>query len=532
MLTASELLEDRLSVALASPGSAHAWHRAYHASAHVGAPALRALADQLRATVSFSGLAGVLAGTFLHALTDEPADLRRASHAFATSKLPLDAGLAVLHSVYASALKCTADDAAFHQLVKDSGFLEVSRVLGSRLRGAVPALPRCAASQVLPIEPLRVSVVAPSLSSAFHAPTTMALQHARLLAAQGCNVSLFGAQEFQMLDMAQWLGVPRVMNLDHPDPTQWPSSALQIPLVLAPRQLLSEGRWRHVLRAVVDSAPDVVFFVGPYSPLLEVLHARYPVAGLGTNALAPIGPLDVWLAPEGVQGDSERFAEHSDAGGLDTQTAFEISCRIRYSHRFAFDEPGPPMDRSALYLPQGACVGVTVGTRLHSELTPAWVNEVKRVLERHPDARWLLVGQEGQQLQGLGLDHPQIQIRPFERRLQNLLKACDLYLNPPRRGGGHSVACAMFSGLAVLSMRTGDGGDKVGPSGASEPVEFFMRLDRLTSQPQALRALGAVMRQRFLETFDMSRAGGFLFQAMHRALEMGAARLGRRMQAY
>ena len=525
MITAAELLEDRLALVLASPASAHAWHRLYHTSAHLGTPALRAIVDRVRSRVAFADLSGVLAGTFLHALTDDMADLQRASRAFSGSSLPMDAGLALLHTVYAGALKSGASDGAFHQLVRDSGFLEVSKVMGRRLQETQLAPPKPASPHAQLSGPLRVALVAPSLSSAFHAPTTMALQHARLLAAQGCNVSLFGAQEFQMLDMAQWLGVPRVMNLDHADPAQWPPSKLTVPVVLAQRQLLCEGRWRLLLRAVSEFAPDVVFFVGPYSPMLEALHARYPVAGLGTNALAPIGPMDMWLAPEAVEGSHEPVARRPDVNADEAWGGFEVSHRIRYTHRFAFDEPGPAMDRSSLNLPQDACVWVTVGTRLHTELTPTWVGAVRQVLDRNPGARWLLVGQERQQLQGLGLDHPQILIRPFERRVQNLLKACDLYLNPPRRGGGHSVACAMFTGVGVLSMRTGDGGDKVGPWGAADAVEFFDRLHRLSTQQDELRALAGAMRQRFEQTFDMSRAGDFLLQAMQRTRDCGASRL-------
>jgi glycosyltransferase involved in cell wall biosynthesis len=235
--------------------------------------------------------------------------------------------------------------------------------------------------------------------------------------------------------------------------------------------------------------------------------------------------MDMWLAPEAVEDSSEPVARRPGVNADEAWGGFEVSHRIRYTHRFAFDEPGPAMDRSSLNLPQDACVWVTVGTRLHTELTPTWVGAVRQVLDRNPRARWLLVGQESQQLQGLGLDHPQILIRPFERRVQNLLKACDLYLNPPRRGGGHSLACAMFTGLAVLSMRTGDGGDKVGPWGAADAVEFFDRLHRLSTQQDELRALAGAMRQRFEQTFDMSRAGDFLLQAMQRTRDCGASRL-------
>ena len=151
------------------------------------------MVDRIRSNVEFSNLAGVLAGTFLHALTDEPADLQRASRAFSGSNLPLDAGLALLHTVYITALKGGSSDQAFHELVTRSGFLEVSRAMGALLRDARHRLPVSSAPQAQASGRLRVALVAPSLSSAFHAPTTMALQPARLLASYGCKVTMFGA---------------------------------------------------------------------------------------------------------------------------------------------------------------------------------------------------------------------------------------------------------------------------------------------------------------------------------------------------
>lgn len=536
MLTAQELLQDRLSVVMMAPEAAHAWHRLYHASQQVDAAAVSRLLQQVRTGGMDSGLAGVLAGTFLHALTDQPSDLAMAADAFAGAHLPLDAGLAILHTVYAMALRRGASDQAFLELLTRTGFLTVTRTMAARLhhsRSGGPVVHKVKRSSH---EALKLAVVAPSLSTTFHAPSTMALQHARLLAASGCRVSLFGAQEFQMLDMGQWLGVPRVMNLDHPEPGQWSQAGFDLPVVLAPKQLLCEGRWRHVLRRIDAFEPDAVFFIGPYSPLLEVLYTRYPVLGLGTNALAPVGPVDLWLAPkskgpEEITTSPEPNGCPSDLGpeGTGGGVVFPIGHVSAYTQRFAFEDGGPALERQALQLPNDACVWVTVGTRLHTELTHSWVSRVREALNQHPQARWLLVGQGADQLQGLGLDHPQIVIRPFERQIGQLFKACNLYLNPPRRGGGHSVACAMFHGLPVLSTQEGDGGDKVGCWGVVDEAAYFEQLSRLCREPQALRTLGKSMRERFQEVLDMSGAGGVLLQAARRAWQLGARRL---RQAY
>ena len=349
-----------------------------------------------------------------------------------------------------------------------------------------------------------MAVVAPTLSSAFHAPTDMALRHAGLLQEHGLDVAVFAAQEFQMRNMPNWLGVPRNMKIDAAKPEGWPKTQRPLALKIAPLALSMGSRWHTLLQQIQGFAPDAVLFIGPYSPLLFALHQRYPTVGLGTNAVAPVGPLDVWLAPQASLQASWR-------------PTFDARDIVAYSHRLSLLPAKQARNRQALGLPANAVVWVTTGSRLAREISPAWRDSVLAALARHPECHWLVVGQA--QVADLPSNHPRVHVQGFDVELPSLLKACDIYLNPPRLGGGHTVACAMAQGLPVLSLPGSDGGDKVGPWAQADLRQYFLALEQLSSQAAARQQLGQHLRQRYFDTFDLAAGAPTLLAALKTATQ-------------
>ncbi len=327
----------------------------------------------------------------------------------------------------------------------------------------------------------------------------MALRHASLLQEHGLEVAVFAAQEFQMLNMPNWLGVPRNMKIDPAKPEGWHKTHHPLPVKMAPLALSMGSRWHTLLQQIQGFAPDVVLFIGPYSPLLYALHQRYPTVGLGTNAVAPVGPLDVWLAPQATL----------QASWMPTFDAKDI---VGYSHRLSLLPAKQARSRQDLGLPANAVVWVTTGSRLAREISPAWRDSVLAALANHPDCHWLVVGQA--QVAGLPSNHPRVHVRGFDADLPSLLKTCDIYLNPPRLGGGHTVACAMAQGLPVLSLPGSDGGDKVGPWAQPDLSQYFLALNQLSSQAAARQKLGEHLRQRYFGTFDLAAGAPTLLAAL------------------
>jgi hypothetical protein len=497
------LLADRLEFTRQDPAATHVWHRLYEAALHAPPAQAKALVERVRAEAPATGRGGFLAATFAHALSDDVADLATASRIFAASEMPFDAGLALLNSIYASVLSGAGQTDNFSAMVRGSGFLDVMTVLGERLSRLAGPLARAPH----PKKVQKVAVVAPTLSGPIHAPTAIALHHAGLLLEHGLQVTVFAPQEFMLLDMPQWLGVPRRMRIAPPDGKQWPRARAELTARIAVPELSMQGRWLVMLNLIAQFDPDVVLFVGPYSPLLTPLQQRYPVVALGTHALAPVGPIDVWLAPS------------ADAKP-GWQPQFDVGKVVAYTNRFSLAAAPAPRDRESLGVPANATVWVTSGTRLTREITPEWREKVLAALERHPQCHWLLVGMTEQEIASRPIAHPRVHYRGIDSDLPSLFQACNLYLNPPRMGGGHSVACAMAQGLPVLSLAGGDGGDKLGDFAQPDAARYFEALDALSRDAAARRAMGESLRRRYVATFDLK--GGV--PTLLAALEEAAAR--------
>lgn len=67
---------------------------------------------------------------------------------------------------------------------------------------------------------------------------------------------------------------------------------------LASEDFSFSSRWAGLIPAIGRFDPDVVLFVGLSSPLVWSLQRDYPVVGMSLHTVAPLAPVDVWLAAD------------------------------------------------------------------------------------------------------------------------------------------------------------------------------------------------------------------------------------------
>ena len=498
----TSVVSDRLALALDAPERAASWHWLCEAATACTDAGRRQVVEAVRQRRPAGGTAAMMAATFLDVFAADASELAIAAKAYLASRLPLDAGLALLNVAYARALK-SAGGSDFVEVLRRSGFLAVSRQIGLRLAELARARGNAPDAGAL----RRVAVVAPTLSTGYHAPTQMALAHAALLTEQGLEVSVFAPQEHLMPGMAQWLGAPREIALAKPDRGTWQRPARgAMNVALAKAELPMRGRWLSLLEAIGRFAPQGVLFIGPYSPLLWPLRARYPVVGLGTNTPAPVGPLDLWLAP-GAQAT------------YDWATELPAPALREHTRRLPAKISSAALPRKKLGLPDSGVVWMTSGYNARG-LSLKWCMRVREALERHPNACWLVVlGSRKDLPDYVSAGHPRIVIAGFQKDFGAALLASDLYLNPPRMGGGHSVALAMAHGVPALTLAGGDGGNKAGSWAVPDEGALFKNLDSWTRDAGARRKAGQAQRERFRRTFDLSGAGPALVEALTQAIE-------------
>ncbi|HEX2566745.1 MAG TPA: hypothetical protein VHL85_07785, partial [Burkholderiales bacterium] len=235
------LLEDRLQLVRQSPDNPGCWHLLYESveAAQDGerSPVLQALRRQRPA----QGRAALLAATFLDDFAADEAELARAARACVRGKFPLDTAIAVLNRIYRRALRQSDDREGFLAILQRTQLLALSQHAGMRLIKAHAAT-RGPVADPGPLR--RVAIVAPTVSSGYHAPTRMALSHACLLHEQGLEVKVFVPQEHMMPGASLWLGTPRAAGSGGTHMSSWPRpKSGNLGVVLSKVALSMRARW-------------------------------------------------------------------------------------------------------------------------------------------------------------------------------------------------------------------------------------------------------------------------------------------------
>lgn len=164
----------------------------------------------------------------------------------------------------------------------------------------------------------------------------------------------------------------------------------------------------------------------------------------------------------------------------------------------------PPVNlrtKRDLGLTDGDLLLATVGNRLSVDLDEPFVTGVEKALRARPSCHWLVVGALPEGLLGamrtvLGRQFHHIRLEPD---LAGLMPAADLWLNPFRRGGGHSAVIASVAGAPVLTR--GDLGDVASCVPAehwtADAADYFVTLDRLLDNAEE-RAEWRAAQQAFM----------------------------------
>lgn len=362
----------------------------------------------------------------------------------------------------------------------------------------------------------RIAVVLPYVGHQFHTPSVMAVEQCAVLAREGRQVRMFSAQELMPPDALLFRGDGRDLKLPPLNAQAWQNLLpAGVGMTISDTRFSLEGRWRNLMPILAGFDPDVVLLVGLYSPLAAALHTVRPVVGISVNTVPPIAPVDVWLT-----GDPA-------LGGRDTWGAiFPPPLPVFHPWRVKRMKHPPQVTRTELGLDEKTVIWVTAGFRLEHEIKGEWASRMLQLLSRHPRVVWLLIGGEGMLPHAL-LSAPAGRVRALATRndLPGIFRCADVYVNPPRMGGGFSVAEAMAEGLPVTAFAGSDGGDKVGDPTLPDMNAYMERLATLTENPGMRKETGETLRQRFAEHFDVDASGPALLAAFQQAANLARNRL-------
>ena len=454
----------------------------------------------------------LLQETFLSEFSDSQDHIRRAGLlAVSSDKLSLDClcAHAALHCIRALRL---GDRQGFIDSIRNAQLPQVISKLNAI------ALSTVKNSMIMqgPASLERIAIVVSYFGNTFHSPSRLASSYAHAFKALGINANIYSCQELLPANMQNYHGAGRRVKLPKVDGLGW---AGRLPvtstLFVADEAETMSARWGSAVKKISEFNPDLILSIGPYSFLSSALYSIKPVIALPTNTVSFMGNADVWLKGTDI---------HLSNIEISWSKQFPMPLLAVHPYRIQKPKQGKVISRSDLGISPHAVILVTVGFRLQSEIEGHWAKQMLAYVLKEESVVWLLIGDETPPALEDAPAGKVINLGPRDG-VVDLLSVSDLYVNPPRMGGGFSVLEAMGIGLPVLAFRNTDGGEKVGKFGVQDDQSFFRQLEELVVDPKKRCAVGAELKARFHSLYDMDQSGPSLLDACNVAIEHARKRL-------
>jgi Glycosyltransferase len=284
-------------------------------------------------------------------------------------------------------------------------------------------------------------------------------------------------------------------------------------------------RTQQIAAAINDFQPDLILTNSCISLAMELLYEHFPMVYFSMGGSYFACRADVYL----VAWADEILRNNEDYKLLDSTLIESINVGID------FPEPKQNKSRGDYELTESQFVMITVGNRLHAEMSLEFINEIVNFLIGNDSAVWLLVGfhptlEFAADYEGL-INSRRIVAIPYEYDLVALYDLCDVFVNPVRYGGGNSVAWAMSRKLPVLQLNIASAGLYfVGRENCigSKYEAYGRELVRLCQDVIYRREFGDRMYDR-IQIFNMDSSTSSLVSFMSLAMTRYQKRLNKKL---
>ncbi len=309
-----------------------------------------------------------------------------------------------------------------------------------------PASKRSSASGVR-----RILFVARQILAPAHSPTRVCVDIGYGLQQRGIELLVINSNSFPGTNQLRFSG-GLIANLSH----HYVGSQLvnfgddtKLPMVSVDRHGVDLEKLLRLLTAAQDFGPDLVLSHGTGNIVGDLLAKHYPTISLPTADMPPMT-----AAPIVVD-----FLNSFDE--LNWPRVSDASPKLRsLPNAIRTRSPKRSISRIELNIGPDHIVYVIVGNRLDDDMSADFENLLNAIVQAVPQALLLMVGQKKhpwKSTAGERLDRV-VRFLPYESDLPALFSISDVYLNPPRRGGGISCLIALQQGLPCVSYPGGDAG--------------------------------------------------------------------------
>lgn len=216
--------------------------------------------------------------------------------------------------------------------------------------------------------------------------------------------------------------------------------------------------------------PDLVLSLGTLNPVADLCRGLLDVVAMPFGTYLPIAAPTLIALPRALQ-----------PGDVAALALADLTAEAVIPVHYAYELPATrgPRTRADLLLPADAIVTTIIGLRLDREVTAEFAGALDALIQQEPRLFFLFVGPLPQHA-ALCADLPHLAARSrahgYDPDVLSILPVCDLYLNPPRGGGGASAAYALACGVPAWTLDAGDVAVVTGPQFHLKRLQEFAPL--------------------------------------------------------
>ncbi|GIL38793.1 glycosyltransferase [Roseiterribacter gracilis] len=211
-----------------------------------------------------------------------------------------------------------------------------------------------------------------------------------------------------------------------------------------------EPELSRIVRMLHAKRPGYVLSMGHSNLLADLCGSFTTTVGMPFGTDFQTTAASTYVLPR-PWADGDEQAAASLALARDNVLATPYAFRLPDSHRATTRADLGASDTDILL--------AVVGSRLDGDATREWMEQLGAALDANPDVHVVFVGNFPAYEKRRAL-HPALERQTSAVGIIDdvpaLLACCDLFLNPPRHGGGSTAAYALARGVPVLTDPTGD----------------------------------------------------------------------------
>lgn len=259
-----------------------------------------------------------------------------------------------------------------------------------------------------------------------------------------CEENFFGIQEENPIIFdynnrtMYWSDIERKME-------KYAESIGNVKVIYSDIYKKKEERIKEVVDFTLQFSPKAILTTTIFSNSINLLYENFPIINLSLGGINSLNKFDIYLYPH-LQFIINMFPENILKYDKERMFSFDYSGD--------FEKSETVENREKFHFNEEDFILISVGVRLGVDINEGIAAVLLEFIRNKKNVKWLIVGET---------DIPSLDNKCSERDREKIVKIkylgnlpevyrmCDLYINPPRLGGGFSMAEAIANDLCVIT---------------------------------------------------------------------------------